>query len=362
MKNILTFILIMICSVCLAQTADYPFDIRGFSIAAPNPDELKQFIKFMEEDLAANGINTLVLRVDYNFEYESYPNLRSEDALSKHDVKKLVNAARKNNIRIIPQINLLGHQSWAGRVNSLLREYPQFDETPSVIMPEKYEWPNDDGLYCKSYCPLHPDVHEVVFAVMDEIMEAFEADAFHAGMDEVFYIGMDDCTRCKGKNKAELFAGEVKILRDHLAANNKELWIWGDRLLDGKTTGMGMWEASENDTYAAIDMIPKDVVICDWHYDNAEPTAPIFALKGLRVIACPYNKADVTRAQLEMIQSFRENSNKDLQGRFLGVMQTVWSGAGNFLDLYYGEETNERGMGTVNSFKEMIQYLNSQNK
>jgi hypothetical protein len=181
-------------------------------------------------------------------------------------------------------------------------------------------------------------------------------------MDEVFYIGMDDCIRCKGKNKAELFAGEVKILRDHLAANNKELWIWGDRLLDGKTTGMGMWEASENDTYAAIDMIPKDVVICDWHYDNAEPTAPIFALKGLRVIACPYNKADVTRAQLEMIQSFRENSNKDLQGRFLGVMQTIWSGAGNFLDLYYGEETDERGMGSVNSFKEMIQYLNRQDK
>jgi N-acetyl-beta-hexosaminidase len=362
MKTILTTILILMCSVCLTQTVDYPYDVRGFCIAAPNPDQLKQFIKFMEEDLAANGINTLVLRVDYNYEYESYPNLRSEDALSKHDVKKLVNTARKNNIRIIPQINLLGHQSWAGTVNSFLREYPQFDETPSVVMPEKYEWPNDDGLYCKSYCPLHPDVHEVVFAVVDEIMEAFEADAFHAGMDEVFYIGMDDCIRCKGKNKAELFAGEVKTIRDHLAENNKELWIWGDRLLDGETTGMGMWEASENETWDAIDMIPKDVVICDWHYERAEPTAAIFALKGLRVIACPYDNADVTRAQLELIQSFRENSNEVLKDRFLGVMQTVWSDAGNFLDLYYGEGTNEHGMGTVTSFKEMVRFLNKKDK
>jgi len=362
MKTIMTSILILVCSVCLTQTADLPFEVRGFCIAAPGPEGLKQFLTFMEKDLAANGINTLVLRVDFNYEYESYPNLSDAGTLSKHDVKKLVNTARKNNIRIIPQINLLGHQSWAGRVKSLLREYPQFDETPSVIMPEKYEWPNDDGLYCKSYCPLHPDVHEVVFALVDEIMEAFEADAFHAGMDEVFYIGMDDCVRCKGKNKAELFAGEVKTIRDHLAANNKELWIWGDRLLDGKTTGMGMWEASENDTWAAIDMIPKDVVICDWHYDNAEPTAPIFALKGLRVIACPYNKADVTKAELELIQSFRENSNEVLKDRFLGVMQTVWSDAGNFLDLYYGEGTNERGMGTINSFKDMIQFLNKQDK
>jgi hypothetical protein len=362
MKKKLTLVFILMCTVCIAQTPDYPFDVRGFSIAVPQPDGMKQFLTFMEKDLAANGINTLVLRVDFNYEYESYPNLRSQDALSKHDVKKLVHTARKNNIRIIPQINLLGHQSWAGRVNSLLREYPQFDETPSVIMPEKYEWPNDDGLYCKSYCPLNPDVHEVVFALVDEIMEAFEADAFHAGMDEVFYIGEDDCIRCRGKNKAELFAGEVKTIRDHLAANNQELWIWGDRLLDGKTTGLGFWEASENDTYAAIDMIPKDVVICDWHYERAEPTAVIFALKGLRVIACPYDKADVTRAQLELIQSFRENSNKVLQGRFLGVMQTVWTGAGNYLDSYYGEEINERVMDSVNSFKEMIQYLNQQDK
>src|SRR4030042_3256651 len=223
MKTSVNSFLILLCSVCLSQTADYPFDIRGFCIGAPNPDQLKQFINFMENDLAANGINTLVLRVDYNYEYESYPDLRDRDALSKHDVKKLVNTARKNNIKIIPQINLLGHQSWAGTVNSLLREYPQFDETPSVIMPEKYEWPNDDGLYCKSYCPLHPDVHEVVFALVDEIVEAFEADAFHAGMDEEFYIGRVNCIRCRGKNRAELFAGEVITLRDHLAANNKEL-------------------------------------------------------------------------------------------------------------------------------------------
>ena len=74
-------------------------------------------------------------------------------------------------------------------------------------MPEDYEWPNDDGLYCKSYCPLHPDVHEVVFALVDEIMEVFEAKSFHAGMDEVFYIGEDECPRCNGKDKAELFAG-----------------------------------------------------------------------------------------------------------------------------------------------------------
>lgn len=358
MKTLIISFFILVCSLCFAQTGELPFDVRGLCMGAPDPDRLKQFIKFMEDDLAANGINTLVLMVDYNYEYESYPNLRSENALSKHDVKKLVKCAEKNNIRLIPHINLLGHQSWASRVNNLLREYPQFDETPSIVMPEKYEWPNDDGLYCKSYCPLHPDVHQVVFALIDELVEVFEADAFHAGMDEVFYIGMDDCIRCRGKNKAELFAGEVKTIRDHLAEKNQELWIWGDRLLDGKTTGLGMWEASENDTYPAIDIVPKDIVICDWHYENAEPTAAFFAMKGFRVIACPWNRPEVMKDQLEQMQNFRQNSNSELKSRFLGVMQTVWSGTGNFLDSYSGEKTNDRMMGNVNSLKEMMQYLN----
>ena len=358
MKTKILAISLFVCVSISALSQAQQMDVRGFSIAAPSPDRLDQFLTFMEEELAGNGINTLILRVDYNYEYESYPNLRDERALTKDQVKQMVKTAAENNIRLIPQINLLGHQSWASRPGNLLEEYPQFDETPSVEFPEEYKWPNDDGLYCKSYCPLHPEVHEIVFALVDEIMEVFEADAFHAGMDEVFYIGMDECPRCNGKNKAELFAGEVNLIHDHLAANDQELWIWGDRLIDGKTTGMGLWEASENDTHGAIDLISKDVVICDWHYERADPTIALFALKGFRVMFCSYDKPEVTRAQLEMTQAFIENSNKVLRTRYIGFMQTIWSGADRFMDLYYSDQTDENRMGTVNSYKEMIRFLN----
>ena len=135
----------------------------------------------------------------------------------------------------------------------LLRVYPQFDETPDIKMPDKYIWPNADNLYCKSYCPLHPDLHPVLFEVIDELCDVFESDAFHAGMDEVFFIGDDNCPRCGGRDKAELFAGEVQVIHDHLKQKGRGMWIWGDRLLDGKTTGFGIWEASFNNTYRAID-------------------------------------------------------------------------------------------------------------
>src|SRR5204863_7723606 len=133
-----------------------------------------------------------------------------------------------------------------------------FDRRPSVMMHVKYEWPKAECLYCRSYCPQHRGVHAVVFSLIDEICDVFEANAFHAGMDEVFYIGDSKSTRCAGKDKAALYAGEVIVLRDHLVASKKELWIWGDRLLDGNATGLGMWEASKNNTWPAIDMIPKD--------------------------------------------------------------------------------------------------------
>ena len=235
-------------------------------------------------------------------------------------------------------INLLGHQSWQSNCGKLLRVHPEFDETPEVKFPEKYAWPNPDRLYCKSYCPRHPKVHDVVFALVDEVCEAFEANAFHAGMDEVFYIGEDQCPRCKGRNKAELFADEVRAIRDHLQPATRQLWLWGDRLLDGKLTGLGEWEASRNDTHSAVDLIPKDVVICDWHYARADPTAVYFAMKGLDVVSCSWKNPEAATAQVKDMVRFRESSTPQMKQHFQGVVQTIWSGSGGFLDQYYGRK------------------------
>lgn len=325
-----------------AESLDNLLPVRGFCIGAPGPRQVEPFIAFIDKELVPRHVNTLILRVDYGYQYESHPELRDGQGLSKDDVRKLAEACRAAGIRIIPQINLLGHQSWAGTTGRLLRQYPEFDETPHVAMPKDYKWPNPDGLYCKSYCPLHPKVHDVVFALVDEICDAFQANAFHAGMDEVFYIGDDKCPRCAGKDKSELFAGEVRRIRDHLAQKERELWIWGDRLLDGKTTGLGMWEASENDTHRAIDMIPKDVMICDWHYERPDQTAVYFAMKGFRVVTCPWRVPRNAVLQVQDMVRFRDHSTKTMRGRFQGVVQTVWSGAGSFLERDYRGELTGR--------------------
>jgi hypothetical protein len=356
-------LLISYCEGYSQQPLDSILPVRGFCIAAPSVKSLDNFLRFINEELAPRKVNTLILRVDYNYQYESHPELRDSNALSKKDVKKIVKACKQNNIRVIPQLNLLGHQSWANKTHNLLRIYPELDETPHVKMPENYAWPNPDGLYCKSYCPLHPKVHPIVFALVDEICDVFETNAFHAGMDEVFYIGDDKCPRCNGRDKAELFADEVRKIRDHLALKGRELWIWGDRLIDGKTTGLGIWEASFNNTHRAVDMIPKDVVICDWHYQRPDKTAVYFAMKGFRVITCPWRKPELAVAQTNDMVKFRIESTAEMKERFLGMMQTVWSDTQSFLDGYYSNKQDPKNGNNTpwHCFKAMYEAINQLN-
>ena len=345
----------LIATPVKGATLDETLPIRGLCVQAPQRQQIDDFIKFIDEVLAPGKINTLILRVDYGFEYTSHPELRGRNPYTKDDVKKLVEACKKHRINLIPHLQLLGHQSWAKNTGRLLTVYPQFDETPHVKTENYTGWPNPDGLYCKSYCPLHPDVHKIMYALVDELMDAFEATDFHAGMDEVFYIADDKCPRCAGKDPAELFAGEVSKVRDHLAQKNRKLWIWGDRLLDGRETGIGEWEAATNGTAPAINMIPKDVFICDWHYERAELTSVLFVAKGLRVASCPWKKPEVAAAQIADMVRFRRQANRRMVPRFQGVIQTVWGSAESFIRAYNNlppEEAN--GESEAACFKRVL--------
>ena len=333
------------------QPSEKMLPVRGFCIASPSANRVDEFIRFIEEELAPRSVNVLILRVDYAYQFLRRPEMADNRGLSKEQAQKIAAACRQHLIRIIPLIDLLGHQSWQSNCGKLLKVYPEFDETPAVTFPQKYAWPNPDKLYCKSYCPQHPKVHEVVFALVDEVCDAFEADAFHAGMDEVFYIGEDQCPRCKGRSKAELLAEEVRVIRDHLQASKRQMWLWGDRLLDGNLTGLGEWEASRNDTHAAVDLIPKDVVICDWHYQRADQTSVYFAMKGLDVVSCSWKNPEAATAQVRDMVRFRESSTPQMQRHFQGVVQTIWSGSGGFLDQYYGRKpaNDQRNPGHTES-------------
>lgn len=301
--------------------------VRGIYLSVPKPDEVPMVVEFIRKRVPREGVNLLVMEINYRYEYTSHPEVVDADALSREDVKALVAACRAAGVRLIPLINLFGHQSWEKTTFGLLRAHPEFDETPG-------KYPDNEGIYCRSYCPLYPGLHKVVFALMDELAEVTEADAVHVGLDEVFILADLDCPRCQGRDPADLFAQEVRRLRDHLAQSKREMWMWGDRLLDASATGLGKWEASENGTAPAIRQIPRDIVICDWHYDSAPPTAAYFAVEGFRVVSAPWRKTPAALGQLELMGSARRNANEAISQRMLGMLQTTWGGSADFIRAY----------------------------
>lgn len=264
--------------------------------------------------LAQQGINVIILEVDYNFAFKSHPELRrGTNPITRDGARKFAALCRKLNLRLIPQFQSLGHQSWKAETFPLLTVYPKFDLTPGAF-------PNNEGIYCREWDVLNPEVWKVVFELMDEIIDAFRADAMHVGMDEVFLLGSPQSPSTKGKDPAELFAKAVNELHGHLAGKRHvEMLMWGDRLVDGQKYDLGEWEASKNGTAAAIDMIPKDVIICPWHYEVREsyPSIPMFIAKGFRVLPSGWKDVEATKALVNY-------SRTQAGPKLLGHMFTTW--------------------------------------
>ena len=174
--------------------ASAPLPVRGLNLSAPGPDDVPLAVRFIREALPKEGVNLLVMEFDYRYQYKSHPEVSDSDSLSEEQVKQIVAACRDAGVRLIPLINLLGHQSWAGKTFGLLRSHPEFDET-------RGKYPGNKDIYCRSYCPLAPGLHNVLFDLIDELANVCEADAVHVGMDEVFLLGEDDCPTAAAKTK-----------------------------------------------------------------------------------------------------------------------------------------------------------------
>lgn len=301
-------VLFVSCTLSTKQSEPW----RGVHVMMTTQDKTKQLTEVVGE-LADVGINVIIAEINYGYEYQSHPELQAGNPNTKEQIKKLVAECRKHHIRLVPQFQCLGHQSWSKHTSPLLVKYPQFDETPD-------QYTNNEGIYCRSWCPLHPEVNLIIFNLMDELIDTFEADAFHVGMDEVFLIGHDTCPRCKGKDKAKLFAKAVNDYYKHLVKKHKlEMLMWGDRLIDAGKIDYGKWEASADGTAGAIDLIPKDIIICDWHYESRDTyeSIPMFLEKGFRVWPAGWRKLEATKALIEYSRSLNNS-------KMLGHLNTTW--------------------------------------
>ena len=340
LKNISALILIVIFTNCHSEIANKEAKkekwIAIHLLDYTNDQKLENLGKQLPE-LSKMGLNTIFLEIDYHFDFKSHPELKSKNEfITKVAAQKFKKLCDANNIRLIPQFQSLGHQSWGKTTYKLLTVYPELDLTPNTF-------PNNEGIYCREWDPYNPKVNTIVFALIDEILEAFDADGLHLGMDEVFLITSPFAKSTKDKNPANVFAKVVNDFHDYFTKQkNVELFIWGDRLIDGTKHKYGAWESSLNNTAPAIDLIPKDIIICDWHYEprTSYSSIPMFIEKGFKVLPSSWRKKNAIDAFINY--SYQVESEK-----MLGHLFTTWG----FVDSVTKYQPLLHGLETIKNEK-----------
>jgi len=294
-----------------------------------------KLIQYMREGLAPLGVNLVCLEFNPGYNYKCFPEL-ANGTFGKAEAQKVAAAAKEAGIRIVPLFMCLGHQGWRFKKNTLLKAHPEFDETPDVPEDGDAENTPDLEFYCHSWCASNDDVYKYVFPMMDEIMEDFGADFLHVGMDEVFSLADENCPRCKGKDRAELYARTINILHDHIVKEKGwQMMIWADRLNNAEACGYHAWEGDIWGTWKAVDMIPNDIWLADWHYEMNEegfPGIEVFLEKGFTVLPSSWRELVQTRFLLdEALKAKKSAKEKGYSGTMAGMMITCWSEANNKL-------------------------------
>jgi hypothetical protein len=224
------------------------------------------------------GYHELHLHLEDAVEYPSLPGVARRDAYTYRQFGKLVDAASRAGIKVVPIVNLLGHTQYLIKV-------PELRDLNELRAPDGSPLPNGQ------ICPLHPRTLEVAEKLLRDMAPFCTAGKVHVGLDESFHLGRHPLSK-KEISRIGLgahFARYVQRLHGLVRSHDLKMGLWGDMLYFIPD---------------AIPLLPQDVTIYEWYYYafRTLPKAELFnfapadlatPLKkhGLDIYGCPMNGA-----------------------------------------------------------------------
>ena len=224
------------------------------------------------------GYEELYLHLEDAVEYPSLPSVARRDAYSYRQLTRLVNAATRVGIKVVPIVNLLGHTQYLIKV-------PELRDLNELRDPSGQ--PLDRG----QLCPLHPLTLEIAGKLLRDMAPFCTAGKVHVGLDESFHLGK--CPRCRADVKRRGLAA-------HFAEHVGQL----HQVTTGMGLRMGLWADMLALLPAAIPLLPRDLIAYDWYYypfachprvelrnfAEVDLAAPLQA-RGIEYWGCPMNGA-----------------------------------------------------------------------
>jgi len=312
------------------STTDRPaHPFRGVHLYVPPKTEI-EYLKRLIEYLAACKMNSIVLEMAAAVELKRHPEMnkaweryaekarrfpgrqgllqsyntlhgRGKDSnhfeqgggtcISQDDLRDILRCARRNHVRIIPEIQSPGHAYWM-----------------CLAHPEVAEWQGDK--YPDTFCPSNPRSYELLFDVMDELIDLMEPEWVSTGNDEYYFYAI--CPKCRDREGGDILADHLNKVNAFLRARGVRHMMWADKLINPDETerptspeygtkkpikwGGGVrvlddaaGQYIQKATWQAIDRIPDDILMMDWYYGLAPDTEKYFARHGKTVVWGNFN-------------------------------------------------------------------------
>lgn len=285
---------------------DLKMRVLHLSLWPSSTDDFKETIRLAR----LYHFNTLILltHVGVNLKSLEHLKIKKKNQWSIEQFKEMVTFAKQNGLEFIPEIKLLSHQK-----RFLGEHYPDY-----MYNKATYD-PRNKALYKK-----------VVFPAIDELLNLTGAKKFHIGHDEVAgwsqkHYRKKILAKREKQLPPELFLKDVLILNDYLQAKGIETWMWSDMLYTvDQFPVMKKAGADFNGYNGYADLrtkIPKDIVLCVWHYRGDQkdfPTASLLAKDGYKILGATWKLEETVKNYSNYITNMSKNAE--------GMIATTWYG------------------------------------
>ncbi len=195
--------------------------------------------------------------------------------LKQETIRGLVKYCADRGIELIPEVPSLSHCDF------LILPYPEIAERKEDPYPD-------------TYCPSNPKTYEILFDVLEEVIDVFKPKHINIGHDEYYSIGL--CERCKSRDAADIFADDVIKIHDFLAEHGVRTMFWADKIIEVPTANGGKWggayyEYTQNGqsgfvpaTYRSIERMPEDLICINWTSDAGRVVDNMYLDRGFDMV------------------------------------------------------------------------------
>ena len=244
------------------------------------PNALETHKTLWTEVLLPLGFNKVVLQCEQT-EWKCIPNIRGGINMKREDLRVLCEWYRHMGVEVIPLVESFGHVQWLSQKGKNL-DLMMNPKVPFTVDPRK------------------PKVQALYTSLLNEVLQVTKAKTVHFGLDEVDFRGFPK----DPKLVTQLWKIQVPFLMNWAKKHKVVPMLWGDEILAPSEGAGPATAATLEEAKARRAVLPKNAIICDWHYqDRSDPNffaASLNTLKkeGFRTIASAWDKSNNVRGQV----------------------------------------------------------------